>query len=92
MDKELESEKEKINVFVKKYCDLTGFRLNPDTKIVEIVIEGLAKNRLLKGKRYCPCRVFTGNPQEDKDKICPCKWHKEEIERDSHCHCMLFFK
>lgn len=92
MNKELENEKEKIYAFVKKYCALKGLRLNPDTRIVEIVIEGLAKNELLRGARYCPCRLVAGNPREDKNKICPCKWHKEEIERDGHCHCGLFFK
>ncbi|MBI5554435.1 MAG: hypothetical protein HY920_01100 [Elusimicrobia bacterium] len=41
--------------------------------------------------QYCPCRPISGNQEEDKQKICPCKWHKDEIAADGHCHCQLFF-
>lgn len=87
----LESEKVKIHKFVEKYAKTTGYQLNPDKEIVEFVIEGLARNKIKYGKQYCPCRIVTGNPQEDKQKICPCKWHKEEIALQGHCHCNLFF-
>lgn len=91
MTKDLEQEKEKVRQFTKNYCKLTGYTLNPDEKIAEMIIEGLAKNRVNKGFQYCPCRPLSGNLEEDKLKICPCKWHKDEIAADSHCHCQLFF-
>lgn len=31
----------------------------------------------------CPCRSGH-NP-------CPCAFHREEIARDKHCHCLLFW-
>ena len=34
----------------------------------------------------------TGNPEDDKPKICPCQWHREEVEKDGHCFCGLFYK
>lgn len=89
---DLEKEKERVRDFVKKYCSFTGFHVNPDMNVAEVIITGLAKNKCERGARYCPCRIVTGNTEEDKGKICPCKWHKEEIERDGHCHCLLFFK
>ena len=44
------------------------------------------------GKRYCPCRIVTGDEKEDRKIVCPCIYHKEEVERDGSCHCELFFK
>lgn len=82
---------EKIRKFAEKYSERTGYALNPDEEELELVLEGLANNRDKYGRQYCPCRPVTGDPEEDKPKICPCEWHEEEIERDGHCHCRLFF-
>lgn len=78
--------------FVEKYANHGDYALNPDQQILDLVIEGLARNKAVHGKRYCPCRMLTGNLEEDKAKICPCKWHKDEIEADGMCHCQLYFK
>jgi len=91
-DKKFEEEFEKVKNYVIKYAAKEGFDLNPDENIVNLVIEGLVRNKLKYKKQYCPCRIVSGDPEEDRPKICPCKWHKEEIERDGHCHCLLFFK
>ncbi|MFH1715603.1 MAG: ferredoxin-thioredoxin reductase catalytic domain-containing protein [Elusimicrobiota bacterium] len=85
-------EEKTIMQFAKKYSERSGYILNPDTEILNMVIKGLAKNKIKFGFQYCPCRIVEGDKEKDKDKICPCKWHKEEIERDGHCHCSLFFK
>ncbi|MDP3883258.1 MAG: thioredoxin [Candidatus Staskawiczbacteria bacterium] len=74
------------------YAKSNGFRLNPDKKTVERVINGLFLNEKKYGKRYCPCRRVSGNAEEDSKKICPCAFHKEEIEKDGHCFCNLFVK
>jgi len=76
----------------KEYAEKNGFGLNPDKKAVEILVKGLLENEKKHGKRYCPCRRITGNPEKDRFKICPCVWHREEIERDGHCYCRLFVK
>ena len=85
-------DKKQIKEAYKKYADSKGFKLNPDKKIVDIVITGLLRNEKNYGFRYCPCRPVTRKKKEDKPKICPCKWHKEEIEKDGHCKCWLFFR
>jgi ferredoxin-thioredoxin reductase catalytic chain len=74
------------------YAKSSGFRLNPDKKIVERVFNGLLANEKKYGKKYCPCRRVSGNEEEDAKKICPCVFHKEEIEKDGHCFCNLFVK
>ena len=86
------TEKEKIRKFAEKYADISGLKLNPTQETVEIVIEGLARNKEKHGRQYCPCRFVTGNVEKDRKKICPCAWHKEEIDEFGHCHCDLFHK
>lgn len=86
---------EKITEMIKDcqvYAEKNGFKLNPDREAVERLMMGLLNNEKKHGARYCPCRRVSGNPEEDKPKICPCQWHKEEIERDGHCLCGLFVK
>lgn len=88
-------EQKTINQMIEwyeNYAAKNGLRLNPDRKIVEGLMKGLLANERKYGARYCPCRRVTGNLEEDRPKICPCKWHKEEFERDGHCHCGLFVK
>ncbi|MCK4258413.1 MAG: hypothetical protein KAX49_05510 [Halanaerobiales bacterium] len=77
--------------FVEKYATRAGYKLNENEEILDVVLEGMARNKAIHGKRYCPCRMLTGNVEEDRPKICPCKWHKEEIEKDGVCHCQLYF-
>ena len=74
------------------YAKKNGFKLNPDEKTVERVIDGLLRNKEKYGEEYCPCRRVSGDKEEDTKKICPCFWHKDEIEKDGHCFCQLYFK
>jgi thioredoxin len=86
---------EKITEMIKDYqtyAEKNGFKLNPDRETVERLMMGLLNNERKHGARYCPCRRVSGDPEEDKAKICPCQWHKEEIERGGHCLCGLFVK
>ncbi len=76
----------------KTYAEAKGFALNSDEKILNAVIAGLAKNARQHGKPYCPCRALTGSEEEDAKNVCPCAFHLEEIEKDGHCKCRLFFK
>lgn len=75
----------------KEYAKQNGFSLNPNREVVERIIRGLLENEKKYGKRFCPCRRVTGN-QEDRLKICPCVWHRQEIEKNGHCLCGLLVK
>lgn len=74
------------------YAKANGFRLNPERKTVERVLNGLLQNEKKYGKKYCPCRRVSGSEEEDSKKICPCAFHKDEIKKDGHCFCNLFVK
>jgi ferredoxin-thioredoxin reductase catalytic subunit len=88
----MDKEKAKIAEGYAKYAKSQGFRLNPDGRIVEAIIDGLLRNEKKHGVRYCPCRLVSGKKEEDKKNICPCIYHKDEIAKDGHCHCRLFVK
>ena len=85
-------QKEQMKTAFAKYAESQGFRLNPDKKEVERVCTGLLANQAKHGARYCPCRMVTGNKDEDRKIICPCIYHKDEVKNDGHCHCKLFVK
>ena len=76
----------------EKYATSKGYKLNPNAKLVDVIIKGLLRNEAKYGFIYCPCRKVKGIVDEDKKIICPCIYHEEEIKKDGHCHCMLFFK
>jgi ferredoxin-thioredoxin reductase catalytic subunit len=87
--------KEKIEALKKEYkiyAKEKGFRLNPDNKVVETIIRLILENREKLGHGYCPCRRVTKNKKEDEKIICPCVFHKDEVETLGHCHCMLFVR
>jgi len=84
--------KEELIKQYEEYAEQNGFKLNPNPQIVEGIVSGLLAREEKLGVRYCPCRRVTGDKEEDKKIICPCVYHKDEIEKDGHCHCNLFVK
>ncbi len=86
---EFKEELEKTVKFTDKVCAQFGFVYNPDPEINQGIQFGLTRNKLMHGKRYCPCFFITGNKEEDR--ICPCKPALEhEIPEDGVCHCQIF--
>lgn len=77
---------------IEKTASVKGWSLNENHDVADSVIEGLARNKLIHGKRYCPCRLVSGDAERDRANICPCAYAEEDIARDGHCHCYLFFK
>jgi len=85
-------EKEELKKQMQEYADSKGYKLNPDEKMLDMVLAGLLKNKEMKGEIYCPCRVNQGDKEKDKVNICPCVFHPGEIIQDGHCKCRLFFR
>lgn len=83
---------EEILEWAKSYARENGWKINPDEKQLGAVVKGLARNTLKFGERYCPCRIRSGDSEKDKEIICPCIYHRDEIETDGNCHCHLFYK
>jgi ferredoxin-thioredoxin reductase catalytic chain len=74
------------------HINKTGIKFNPNNKIVEGIIKSLIERRKKFGDFYCPCRVVTKNKAKDSEIVCPCVYHRGEIELQGHCLCNLFVK
>ena len=81
--------KKNINEYAQK---VEGIKVNPDNKKVQIIVDGLLRNKEKHGEVYCPCRLVTGNKKKDEEIICPCVFHRGEIELEGRCRCLLFFE
>lgn len=75
---------------LEKFLDGKDYYFNPDPDTVDSILKAMAKRHEKFGEDYCPCRRVTGNAEQDRDIICPCMFHPDEIAADGHCHCMLF--
>ena len=92
---EFQVELEKTSNFVDKVYTQFGWVPNPMEEVNEGVTMGLARNKLMYGKRYCPCFMVIGETKEEQkaadNRICPCKPAIEkEIPEDGLCHCGIF--
>jgi len=74
----------------QKHAKECGFRLNTNSDIVKSLVLALIKRKHQYGKEYCPCRFVTGDKERDEKIVCPCVYHKKEIEEQGCCHCHLF--
>ena len=76
--------------FSERYVARGPYEFFPEEEVVIEVQKGLGENELNNGYRYCPWMPLSGDPVEDRKKICPCERHHEDIERDGFCIWMFF--
>ncbi len=87
-------EVEKTKKFTDKVCKQFGWVYNPNEEINEGIIMGLARHKLMYGKRFCPCFMVIeedGKFKSADDRICPCKPAiEQEVPQEGKCHCGIF--
>lgn len=91
---EFKAELKKTITFTDKVNAQFGWVYNPQEEVNEGVQMGLARNKIMYSKRFCPCFMVdtTGEkPKSVDDRICPCKPAIEkEIPQNGVCHCGIF--
>lgn len=94
---EFKDEMAKTEKFAEKVCESRGWVLGPNEDVNEGVVMGLARHKMLYGKRFCPCFMVEEDPEKPgkfkstDDRICPCKPAIEkEIPQEGICHCQIF--
>ena len=91
---EFKKELEKTVRFTDKVIKQFGWEYNPQEDINEAIQLGLARNKILYNKRFCPCFMVEevdGKPQSSDNRVCPCTPAIEhEIPEDGVCHCQIF--
>ncbi len=71
-------------------AEAAGYHLNPDTGMVRELLRGYLVNRQRFGYPACPCRLATGNKEQDLDIICPCDYRDSDLEEYGGCYCSLY--
>jgi ferredoxin-thioredoxin reductase catalytic subunit len=91
---EFKEELKKTEEFTRGVVEKFGWAFNPNPEVNEAINMGLARHKLLYGKRFCPCFMVIeedGKYKSADNRICPCKPAiKEEIPQKGVCHCGIF--
>ena len=94
---EFKDELAKTQKFTDKVCESQGWVYNLNEDVNEGVVMGLARHKLLFGKRFCPCFMVEADPQKEgkfkstDNRLCPCTPAIEkEIPELGVCHCQIF--
>ena len=85
---------EKTVKFTDKVIKQFGWEYNPQAEVNEGVQMGLARNKMMYNKLFCPCFMVEevdGKPQSVDNRTCPCTPAIEkEIPESGSCHCGIF--
>ncbi|RXK13306.1 sulfurtransferase [Halarcobacter mediterraneus] len=92
---EFQTQLELTKQYTDKVCENYNFVYNPENDVNESIQLGLTRNKMIYGKRYCPCFMVIGETTEEREKednrLCPCTPALEkEIPSLGHCHCAIF--
>ena len=91
---EFQARLEKTMKFTDKVCESRGWEYNPEDEVNQGVQMGLARNKMMYNKLFCPCFMVEevdGKPRSVDDRTCPCTPAIEkEIPEIGSCHCGIF--
>jgi ferredoxin-thioredoxin reductase catalytic subunit len=80
-------ELEKLHRRLDHEAEASGYHLNPDVEFVRELVRGLITNERRYGYGACPCRLASGQKQEDLDIICPCDYRDPDLSEYGTCYC-----
>ena len=83
---------EKVRQRAESDAKSHGYYLNPDSKFLESLLEGLEQNEGRYGYPLCPCRLASGKFEFDRDIICPCDYRDPDVEEYGYCYCALYVR
>ena len=75
---------------LKKEAEAGGYLLNPDEAFTKDLVKSLVINEQRYGYRACPCRLASGEKQQDLDIICPCDYRDADLDEYDACYCALY--
>lgn len=86
LEKQIDGLYEKL----RKEAENAGYHLNPDVDFTKDLVRGLLENEKRFGYRACPCRLASGDGEEDLDIICPCDYRDPDLDDYGACYCALY--
>jgi ferredoxin-thioredoxin reductase catalytic chain len=81
---------EQLYAALKKIQEPKGYFFNNDEEKVSALLKGLLVNKNRYGYMSCPCRLASGNYEQDKDIICPCVYRAPDVAEYGSCYCNLY--
>jgi ferredoxin-thioredoxin reductase catalytic subunit len=54
------------------------------------LVEALLVNKARYGYMVCPCRLASGDRDNDRDIICPCDYRQPDVAEFGSCYCNLY--
>ena len=81
---------EKLFEMLRKVQEPQGYHFNADRERTFELLEALIQNKERYGYMACPCRLASGNRENDKDIICPCVYRTPDVAEYGSCYCSLY--
>lgn len=81
---------EKLYESLKKIQEAKGYYFNIDREKTFELMEALLLNKERYGYMACPCRIASGDRENDKDIICPCVYREPDVAEYGSCYCNLY--
>ena len=83
-------EGENLREQLDREAEEMGYHLNPDLDFTTSLVRGLLVNERRYGYPSCPCRLASGDRDEDLDIICPCDYRDQDLNEYGACYCALY--
>ena len=84
------TEAEKLFERLKPLQEAKGYWFNDDMDMVTGLLEGLLWNKERYGYMSCPCRLASGDREQDRDILCPCDYREADVAEFGSCYCELY--
>jgi ferredoxin-thioredoxin reductase catalytic chain len=81
---------DKLYYRLQSEAESGGYHLNPNVDFTKELVKGLLVNQERYGYRACPCRLASGQKEEDIDIICPCYYRDPDLSDYGTCYCGLY--
>ena len=75
---------------LKKVQEPKGYYFSNDAERVMELLKALLVNKERYGYMVCPCRLASGDRENDRDIICPCEYREPDVAEFGSCYCNLY--
>ena len=75
---------------LKKIQEPKGYYFSNNHERVMELLEALLVNKERYGYMVCPCRLASGDRDNDRDIICPCDYREPDVAEFGSCYCNLY--
>ena len=75
---------------LKKIQEPKGYYFSNHHERVMELLDALLVNKERYGYMVCPCRLASGERDNDRDIICPCDYREPDVAEFGSCYCNLY--